>query len=83
MSKLTPEERERCDAALAEARAALEKVFDTFIVTARYEDMEVRSSIITDCHGAFSDVVGLSQIQLWRFQEQERNNVTRDEPESD
>ena len=81
MSQLTPEEQERCDKALAEARAALAKVFDSFVVCARYEDLNVRSSIITDYDGAYSDVVGLAQISLWRFQERERNNIAADEPE--
>jgi hypothetical protein len=79
MSQLTPEERERCDAALAEARVALSRVFDSFVVCCRYEDLTVHSSIITDYHGAYSDVVGLAQIALWRFQEREHNNVESDQ----
>lgn len=84
MSRLSPEERERTDRALAEARAALEKVFESFVICARFEDMNVRSAIRTDWHGPYSDVVGLAQIAVWRFQEQERDNHEKpnhDDPE--
>lgn len=74
MSKLSPEERARCDSALAEARVILEKVFDSFVISARFEDMDVRSAIITEWHGNFTDAIGLAQVAVWRFQERERTN---------
>jgi hypothetical protein len=83
MSKLSPEERERCDAALAEARVALSKVFDSFVVCVRYEDLNERSSIQSDWHGGFSDAVGLTHILLWRLQKQEMPNVEFDEPDTE
>lgn len=75
MSQLTPEERARCNVALDAARKELEKVFDSFFICVRFEDLNVKSSVQTDFHGPFPEVVGLAQIALWRFQERERANV--------
>lgn len=79
MSKLSPEESERCNAALDEAKAILEKTFDSFVVIARFEDMDCRSAVLSTWNSDYSDAIGLTQIQLWRFQERERANLEADE----